>query len=700
MKRSFVIACVAVMFVLAAAVGQAQTCTTTGATLSSPADNSTLVPDGTGAINFAWCNATADYFVIIETQPGAHDIVFGLFHVTTLALGPQCAPAPPIQCIPARGEHIFFTLDTVKNKQFVGTPQLYNFTAPGSGSVNPSPTTTTAANASATFSNSVQSVTLSATVTSAASTVNQGAVTFQVLDGATKVGTAVTSATLGAGSATATYLLPAGAAAKSYTIQATYSGGTNFNPSSGSGTLTVNASQAPVATTTTVTPLTVNSNSAAQNVTLTASVAAASTVNEGTVTFQVVDGVTNVGTGVTSATLSNGSASAIYALPAGLLAKAYTIQATYSGGTNFLTSSGSDVLTVSDVPPPTPADTATIVSDNAVTFSSGIQHVTLTAGIVPGDTVNEGTATFQVMDGVNPVGTAVPSAPVSAGNASVSYALPAATGAKTYTIQAAYSGGTNFLASNGTGTLTINKAQSTTTFTNTPPATLTQGQTHKPTATSTGDGALTIGASGACSVAGGVVTITATTGTCTVTATESDGPNFVGSSAADQTITVIADFSIPASLAPITLTAGQTGTTTVAITGQTGFTGTINFACTGLPAKSSCSFSPPAAGVVTVTVNTTASQTAKLEGAPGLNLWTTGGGIALAGVFLGGIAGKRRRWSMLLGLLVIAFLLTGVGCGGTTHNTIPGTPPGTSTVTVTGTSGPLTHGTSFTLNVQ
>jgi hypothetical protein len=89
-----------------------------------------------------------------------------------------------------------------------------------------------------------------------------------------------------------------------------------------------------------------------------------------------------------------------------------------------------------------------------------------------------------------------------------------------------------------------------------------------------------------------------------------------------------------------------------------------------------------------------------LKGAPGLNLWTTGGGIALAGVFLGGIAGKRRRWSMLLGLLVIAFLLTGVGCGGTTHTRIPGTPTGSFTVTVTGTSGPLTHSTTFTLNVQ
>jgi hypothetical protein len=318
--------------------------------------------------------------------------------------------------------------------------------------------------------------------------------------------------------------------------------------------------------------------------------------------------------------------------------------------------------------------------------------------------VTQGTITFQVQDGATNIGTAVPSATLTNSTASVNYALPAGTVAKnTYTIQAAYSGGTNFTASSSSGTLTINKAQSTTTFTSTAPANLTQGQTYTPAATSTGDGVLTIGvgAGGPCSITGGMVTITATQGTCTVTATTADGNNFLGSSATPQTITVLADFSFPASPSPITISApGMSGTTTLNITSQTGFTGTINFSCTGLPAKSSCSFSPPVAGTVTITVTTIAPLVAMLKGAPGLNLWTTGGGIALAGVFLGGIAGKRRRWSMLLGLLVIAFLLTGVGCGGTTHNTIPGTPPGTSTVTVTGTSGTLTHSTTFTLNVQ
>ena len=36
------------------------------------------------------------------------------------------------------------------------------------------------------------------------------------------------------------YILPAGTQAGTYTIEASYSGATGFNPSSGSGTLTIN----------------------------------------------------------------------------------------------------------------------------------------------------------------------------------------------------------------------------------------------------------------------------------------------------------------------------------------------------------------------------------------------------------------------------------------------------------------------------
>src|SRR5206468_10419926 len=65
------------------------------------------------------------------------------------------------------------------------------FTVSGSQpsvTVNKAGTTTTAANKTATFSSTDQAVTLTASVTSDAGTVNQGSVTFTVKDSATVIG--------------------------------------------------------------------------------------------------------------------------------------------------------------------------------------------------------------------------------------------------------------------------------------------------------------------------------------------------------------------------------------------------------------------------------------------------------------------------------------------------------------------------------
>jgi hypothetical protein len=106
--------------------------------------------------------------------------------------------------------------------------------------VNAAATTTTAANASVTYSTSAQSVKLSAAVASGAGTVNEGTVTFTVLNGSTPVGTA-TSGTVNTGSASANYSLPAGATGGTYTIRAVYNAAGSFITSSDtSHTLTVN----------------------------------------------------------------------------------------------------------------------------------------------------------------------------------------------------------------------------------------------------------------------------------------------------------------------------------------------------------------------------------------------------------------------------------------------------------------------------
>jgi Bacterial Ig-like domain (group 3) len=230
--------CLAALVVLGTTAVPAQTpCPV--AQLISPVNGSTLPA---GAVTFEWCNANADYFLTVESVPGAHDIFFAFAGgagpgagVVSVTLGPACAPAPPTGCIPPRGETIFVMLWTLRKGAVVPpSPFNYTFTA-ASG---PAATAVTVASSRVFFNSGSQSIALTATV-SAALPVNEGSVTFQVLDGTTHIGAAVSTAVSPGGSATAIYLLPAGTATGAYTVQADYSGGAAFQGSSGTGTLTV-----------------------------------------------------------------------------------------------------------------------------------------------------------------------------------------------------------------------------------------------------------------------------------------------------------------------------------------------------------------------------------------------------------------------------------------------------------------------------
>ncbi len=198
-------------------------------------------------------------------------------------------------------------------------------------------TTTAAANASTTYSTASQSVPVSATVTSAAGTVNAGIVTFTILNGSTPVGNPVT-ANVTSGSASTNYTLPAGTSGGTYTLQAVYNGTASFPTSTDtSHTLTVN----PAATTTAGVTAGAVFSAASQAVALSATVSSpAGTVNGGTVTFTVLNGSTVVGT-AQSASVVNGAAGANYTLPAGLADGSYTIQVAYAGSTNFTASADS-----------------------------------------------------------------------------------------------------------------------------------------------------------------------------------------------------------------------------------------------------------------------------------------------------------------------------------------------------------------------
>jgi hypothetical protein len=104
------------------------------ARMITPVNGATLPA---GAVTFTWCNASADYFLTIESVLGAHDIFFAFAGgagtgagVNTLTLGPGCAAAPPTGCIPPNGEKIFVTLYTLKQGNILApSPFNYSYTA-------------------------------------------------------------------------------------------------------------------------------------------------------------------------------------------------------------------------------------------------------------------------------------------------------------------------------------------------------------------------------------------------------------------------------------------------------------------------------------------------------------------------------------------------------------------------------------------
>jgi hypothetical protein len=312
-------------------------------------------------------------------------------------------------------------------------------------------TSTSGIKTTATYSSSIQTITLKATVASTSGTIGAGTVTFTILNGKTVIGSSVTSGTVSGGNAGVGYVLPAGTAAGTYTILASYNGSPNFNASSdNTASLTVN--QAP---TSTLVTSSVNPSVFGQSVTFTVTVnvvAPGAGTPTGTVQF-VLDG-NNFGSPVS---LAGGSATSS-AIPT-LSVSTHKVSAVYNGDTNFTTSTG----TLSGGQVVNKATSSTVGTNTTSTYSGSNQAVALSAAVTAvGETVNEGTVTFTVQNKNNAViGKPVTSGTVNGGSANASFTLPGGTPAGTYTIIATYSGGPDFNTSdNGKSPaqLVVNKA--------------------------------------------------------------------------------------------------------------------------------------------------------------------------------------------------------------------------------------------------
>jgi hypothetical protein len=197
---------------------------------------------------------------------------------------------------------------------------------------------------------------------------------------------------------------------------------------------------------------------------------------------------------------------------------------------------------------------------------------------------------------------------------------------------------------------------------------------------SAGDHSITVAYSGDSNDAASSVTITQTV----------DAPLAVGSAGGGSTV--------------LTVKAGQTATTQVAVTGNAGFSGTVNFSCTGLPQYAACSFSPSSVSVsgnaaaTTMSVSTAAGATASLhEDLPLRAATVIACELPLVGLLMLLPVVRGRRLLLCVGFAAFLSMTNLMGCGGSSE---PKTAPGSYTFQVVATSGSATSSANYTLKVQ
>ncbi|MGD0964201.1 MAG: protease pro-enzyme activation domain-containing protein [Candidatus Acidiferrales bacterium] len=198
----------------------------------------------------------------------------------------------------------------------------------------------------------------------------------------------------------------------------------------------------------------------------------------------------------------------------------------------------------------------------------------------------------------------------------------------------------------------------------------------------------------------------------TVTASYGGDANYLASSG-NLAVTLKPDFGIASTPSTLTVNPGSSASVTISITSVDGYNGTVAFtpsACSGLPAESSCSFTPASvagAGGTTLMIATTAPHQVAALRQPGARAnWSDLLAVALlCAVFLAGTS-RQPRWGTLLLAILITFADIGCGSGSSTvpatstPSTDPGTVPGSYVVMVTASSGGTTHSTLVSLTVN
>jgi len=387
----------------------------------------------------------------------------------------------------------------------------------------------------------------------------------------------------------------------------------------------------------------------------------------------------------------------------------HTFSVGYSGDTNYLSVPlGSSF-----------AYTRTITLGGTIGTTPTVSNITMTSSptLSPGQiarfviTVNSGSSSVTTL----PAGTVY----AIEQNGVVGYVNPLSSGVLnaslyvytpgTYTLKAYYPGSSTFAPSTSTNsiTYTVSQLTPTTTFSagaanvlpntevslnfRTYPTQVNSSQAEDGTGTVT----FTDSVNGATGVSLGTFTIYQVSGgiggysgrfvlpvgSNVITAAYSGNIVFTGNTSTTTVMVGSPGFTITSPSTGLTISAGTTGSATLALTPTLGYTGSLSLACSGAPVGSVCTVNPATGtfgGVLaaTVSVATSApSPTAMLQQKP------TGIAFAMAGLAGGALllfltGSKRRRWIALLPVaLVSVVLLAAMGCAGSGSG--PSTPAAT-----------------------
>lgn len=682
-----------------------------GGTNSSQTSGNAIALDATGKIYlYGYNNGYSEDLPVVNplgSQFGQNFVFVATFSsdATKLLFSSPIIPDNPTTTPIANTSNISFgglALDSQGNMyvaaygndggSIVTTPGTYATTGAGPGwrgyfaKVSPvQPATTTTLTISPATANVGQSVTFTATVAGTTQTTPVPTGTVTLSNGNTTPPTTIGTITLGA--AGSGIFSTSSLAAGTYSVTANYSGDANYDASaSAAQTLTVNSLPA---TTTALVASPASGITYGQSVKLTATVTESGGTPTGSVNF--LDGTTSLGSGTLNA--SGVATLTTSALPAGTA----NIMASYAGNSSTAASSTSATLTVAQAPLTATAANATRVVNTANPTFTGTVN-----GAVNGDTFTTTYSTTATAS--SPAGT-YPITPAITGTHIADYNVKLVNGTLTITNSSATTTAlTSSAASALVGTSLTFTANVAATGTVPPTGTVIfyNGATRLGTGTLSNSGTATYSTSGLA------------VGSHSITADYSGDTNNAASVSSVLTITITApppDFMFTLSPTSASVSQGGSATTTISLSPENGFNSATTFACSGLPKYASCTFNPasvtPSSAAATTTltiatdVNTTTAllEPQKTHQIPARLLISGAGGAALAILFWPGFLSRRRRraWARLLGLVIlgIAIIHTTIGCGASDQ-----TPEGTSAITLTATSGTVTHTATFQLSVK